>query len=261
MPWPDTVGVQHGRQPGAVGAQFVSTNGDASVNSPVWQLPPGDRPLALAGNGLLIEDRSGQIRTWSLTDGRLGPVLGRTASVIDIHGDEVAWRAAAGCRDGECPLHLTDASTGADRVVTPLPAHAGFLDGGSFSSDGAAVAAFISAPTQGGPGGQLVLIDTTAATVTNTVAGSVVPLAQGRSMAAAWPPDSAVVFFCGPAARCTPTGPTTERPSPSTLRRRTISSSGERPAPTPVLRSRPDWTPEGGRPSSPRPGVRRRIGS
>ena len=196
MPWPDVVGVQHGLGPGPVSVQFVSTAGASSANSPDWRLPAGYQPLTLAGSGLLVQDEGGQLRTWSLAGGQLGPILGRASSVIDIHLDEVAWRSVTGCHDGECPLHLTDASSGVDRLVSPPPSHVGFLDGGAFSPDGASLAAFLSVPHDRSHSAQLVLIDASVPSNISAVADSMVPVGEPAGMAA-WTPDSTLVVFCG----------------------------------------------------------------
>jgi hypothetical protein len=128
----DLVGVQRGLGPGPVNVQFVSTTQASGSNSPVWQLPAGYQALARAGSGLLVRNGSGQLRVWSLDGGQLGPVLADSGTVIDTRGNEVAWRANTGCdNDAECPLHITNASTGADRVVSPRTSHGGFLGGGA----------------------------------------------------------------------------------------------------------------------------------
>ena len=196
MIWPGVVGVQRGLEPGPLSVQFVSTSEARTADSPVWQLPAGYQPIAQGGTGLFVINTIGQLRTWSLETRQLGPVLGLAASVVDTHVDQVAWRASMGCADGECPMHLTNASTGQDRIITPPAEHRGFFDGGAFSPDGATLAAFVIADApNNSPGAALVLIDTANGTTT-LVAHGTVPIGEPIGMAA-WPPDAATVFFCG----------------------------------------------------------------
>jgi hypothetical protein len=195
MLWPGLIGVQRGIGPESVSVQFVATTPAVGANSPVWQLPAGYQPVAQDGGGILLDDSSGDLRTWSIDGGRLGPILGRAASVIDTHVDEVAWRASAGCQGGECPLHITDAATGADRVVAPPRGFHGFLDGGAFSPDGVQLAAFVSAPPTTGPHAELVVIDVGASSI-NQVGNGVVQIGEPVG-AAAWTPDATTVFFSG----------------------------------------------------------------
>jgi hypothetical protein len=196
MIWPGVVGIQRGFAPGPVNVQFVSTTGEPGADSPVWQLPAGYQPLAQAGNGLLLIDGRGELRLWDIAGGQVGPTLGQARSVIDTHGDQIAWRAGVGCVNAECPLHITDADTGADRIVAPPASHAGFLDGGAFSPGGSMLAGFVSAPSGTSPRAELVLIDPVAPFNNSVVRDSVVPFGEPVG-SAAWTPDSTTVFFCG----------------------------------------------------------------
>ena len=196
MLWPGLVGVQRGSGPGTVTVQFVSTTAQSADNSPVWQLPTGYQALAQAGSGLLVQDANGQLRIWSLDGGRLGPVISRSGDVIGTSGDEVAWRSNTGCDgDAECPLHITNASTGTDRVVSPPTAHGGFLGGGALSPDGRFLAAFIAAPFVSNPTAELVVVDL-GASVIKRLANSAVDVGEPVG-AAVWTADGTTVFFCG----------------------------------------------------------------
>jgi hypothetical protein len=196
MIWPGLVGVQRGSGPGPVSAQFVPTAAASGGNSPVWQLPAGWQPLAQAGGGLLVRNATGDLRIWSLDGGKLGPLLGQSGTVIDARADEVVWRAYAGCNaSAECPLHITNTSTGADRIVAPPAGHAGFVDGGALSPDGRLLAVFVTAPFTSHPRAEMVVIDLGASDITR-LANSVVDVGEPVG-AAKWTPDGSAVFFCG----------------------------------------------------------------
>jgi hypothetical protein len=192
---PGQVGVQLGLGPEPVTVQFVSIPPGAGAISPLWQLPAGYQAVAQTGSGILVDDISGELRTLNLASGQLGPLLGRAATLIDTHLDTVAWRASVGCDSGECPLHITDATTGADRVVAPPPGHHGFLDGGAFSPDGTMLAAFVSAPPTTSPRSELVVIDV-ATSIIHPVANGEFQIREPRG-AAVWTPDATTVFFSG----------------------------------------------------------------
>jgi hypothetical protein len=192
---PGQVGVQRGLGPEPVTVQFLSIPPGTGAISPLWQLPAGYQAVAQSAGGILVDDMSGELRTLSLASGQLGPILGQAATVIDTHLDTVAWRASVGCDSGECPLHITDATTGADRVVAPPPGHHGFFDGGAFSPDGTQLAAFVSAPPTTSPRSELVIIDV-ASSIIHPVTNGEIQIGEPGG-AAVWTPDATTVIFSG----------------------------------------------------------------
>jgi hypothetical protein len=129
--------------------------------------------------------------------------VGHIRTLIDGNSAAVAWQSMDGCNsDAECPLHITDMASGKDRVVAPLPGHAGFVGGGAFSPDGRLLAAFVSARTDTGqigavanvPEAQLVVIDDGGSVATPS--NAVVPVGEPAG-AAVWSSDH--VFFGGTA--------------------------------------------------------------
>jgi hypothetical protein len=129
--------------------------------------------------------------------------VGHIRRLIDASPAAVAWQAVDGCPgNAECPLHITDMANGKDRVVAPVPGHAGFIGGGAFSPDGRLLAAFVSAGPDIGrtgavanaPEAQLVLIDEGGSIATPS--NAVVPVAEPAG-AAVWSTDH--VFFGGTA--------------------------------------------------------------
>jgi hypothetical protein len=145
----------------------------------------------------------------SLASGQLGPILGPAPTVIDTHLDTVAWRESVGRDGSECPLHITDATTGADRVVAPSPGHHGFLDGGAFTPDGTQLAAFVSAPPTTTPRAELVIIDVDSSIIHPIANGQV--QVGGQAARQPGPPTPRPCSSPETTDRCSPTEQTTPR--------------------------------------------------
>jgi hypothetical protein len=118
--------------------------------------------------------------------------------VVDTHDNKVAWlyRDVSVCQGVECSLHITDVSTGADRVVAPPPGHTGYIGGGAYSADGVFLAAFVSV-TGDGPRAQPVIVHTTDL-LPNSVEVQTETIPIGEAVgAAAWAPTDDVLFVAG----------------------------------------------------------------
>ncbi len=198
MVWPDLVGVERTATLGTVSAEFVNLGSADPPAAPVWQFPAGYQPVAQ----FLTTGPGGALRSWAAGPGSpvlLGETLGHADAVLGDDGTDVAWLAASGCEaSGECPLHVSDTDappTQADRVIAPLPGHAGYLSGGALSPDGSQLAVFVAELDRHHPAAELAIVDTTTWQVT-LVADSLVPV--GRSPPTAkWTPDGSIVFFSG----------------------------------------------------------------
>ena len=127
------------------------------------RLPAGYQPVAGLDRRALGQPSApdlGQSRlaVWQPAgDGRFSRVVGPAVSVVGIHGSTVAWRsAAARCNtSSEGELHITDTTTGTDRVLAAPKGQCGFDGGGAFSPDGSRLAAFVDAAPTAGPNVQL----------------------------------------------------------------------------------------------------------
>jgi len=210
---PGVVGVHRGPGLGGLSTlELVSVQPGGGGGSGLFALQPDYVPVAQLRSGFLVWEQPtpGLLRVWRLGPagaGGFGRTLGTAAAVLGTSGDRVAWLAASGCDPaGECPLHITDASSGKDVVVTPPPGYAGFLDGGSFSSAGNVLAAFVYDPVRGTPAARLVLVSLISQAGRQqwsaaVVAQSDVPVANGVPESAVWTADGAHVLFSGPSGR------------------------------------------------------------
>jgi hypothetical protein len=166
-------------------------------------VPSGFATVAAAGRNLLLQGGTagtlGQTRVWdAFRNQTLYSAPGALAEIIDSSATKIAWRAhgpGVCTDDDECPLHITDWTSGADQVVPAPPNRRGYIGGGSFSPDGRLLAAFVTGPPADSPQGQLAVIDL-ATSITNVPRDAVVQV-TGSGGKAAWPQDSAVVFFSG----------------------------------------------------------------
>ncbi len=170
--------------------------------APALTLPPGYRPEAHLGAEFLLSGPENgaqrMLRLWQPGPSPAGTfvgTLGRLHAVVGISDTTVAWIATDPCSDVECPLHMTDTSTGADRVVLPPPGHHGFEPGGAFSPGGQRIAAFVAGAFDNHPVAQLAMVDVGAAT-SRVVAGSDVEVGEPRGFAT-WTPDGVYALFCG----------------------------------------------------------------
>jgi hypothetical protein len=194
------VGLEHDPLGQPSSLEFVSPISPTHGRGP-FVLPPGYIAVAEVSHGILLFHPSdSDVAVWSPASGQVVMDVGRVHTLIDASAAEVAWQAQDGCNgESECPLHITDMGNGQDRVVAPIPGHAGFLGGGAFSPDGHWLAAFVSAgpdiqgrPTV--PEAQLVLINEGGSVTTPSNAILAVGEPAGS---AAWLSDH--VFFGGTA--------------------------------------------------------------
>jgi hypothetical protein len=197
--------------------QVAALPGSGASSSAIAPFPPGLRPLAELTSGILVWDESspgGALRVWRpASDGGTGTFtrsIGQASAVVGSSGDKVAWLAAAGCTsNGECPLHVTDAGTGADATVAPPPGFAGYLPGGAFSpvSD-QLFGVFVFNPVQHTSAARLVLVSLAAAnsnrprwTPVLVPQGDVPLVVKGPPLTAVWTPDGTHVLFSGDSGR------------------------------------------------------------
>jgi len=200
---PGDVGLVRGSPPGPLTVQEISVTSAAGAG-PLAQparLPAGYDAVAQVDTGVLVVQtpRSGvsgrRLAVWQpYGGGHFTRTLGHATSVIGVHGSTVAWRAERSCGSSSGSyLHLTDTTTGTDRVTGTPEGHCRYEDGGAFSPDGRLLAVFVDAPPSIGPNAQLAVIDLSA-DVPTQVAQSVVP---GPGWTAVWSPDGKVVLFGG----------------------------------------------------------------
>ncbi|HYR61310.1 MAG TPA: hypothetical protein VET24_01545, partial [Actinomycetota bacterium] len=196
--------------------EIAAFPGSGIRGSAAVPFPRGLRPLAELPSGILVQldQTSGLLQVWQPgRDGGSGifvRTLGPSAGVVGWSGDRVAWLASAPCTsNGECPLHVTDVSTGGDVVVPPPPGFAGYLPGGAFSPlNSQLFATFVFNPVQHAAAARLVLVSLTSAVGAGPHwAPALVPLADvglvlnSPAPAAAWTPDGAHVLFSGSSGR------------------------------------------------------------
>ena len=139
--------------------------------------------------GLLVQVAGvgGGLAVWDPRTGRLSRrVAGAAApAVVVASGRMAAWVE-------ESALHLTDLTTGRDRVVLPPPGSDGFAAPGAFSPDGRMLASVTQAGFSTRPALALVAVDRASAV---RVAGSDGALADRCSPCLAWAPAGDWVFF------------------------------------------------------------------
>ena len=208
------VGLARGAPAGPLTVQEISvaTGAAAGPLARPARLPAGYQPVAGVDTGVLVEQPlapdvgESRLAVWQPAGGgRLSRILGPAGSVIAVHGATVAWRSAGPCRSAtEGELHVTDTTTGIERVLAAPTGQCGFDGGGALSPDGRTLAAFVDAAPTAGPNAQLTLIDM--ATLTPTiVAGGVVPVGEPIG-SAVWTPDGTIVLFGGASCSGPPGG-------------------------------------------------------
>jgi hypothetical protein len=198
--------------------QFVAVPGTGATSGSATATIPRDlRPLAELPSGILVLNEQvspGRLRVWRPGPGS-GPgtfvrTIGMASSVVGWSGDKVAWLAAAGCTsNGECPLHVTDAATGADAVVAPPPGFAGYLPGGAFSpASSQLLGVFVFNPVLQTAAARLVLVGFTAPaparprwTPVLVPQGDVGLTLKGPPLSVVWTPDGTQVLFSGSSGR------------------------------------------------------------
>jgi hypothetical protein len=153
-------------------------------------LPLGQRPVTGTFGGLLVQVAGvggGGLAVWDPRTGRLSRrTAGASApAVVVASGRMAAWVE-------ESALHLTDLTSGRDRVVLPPPGSDGFAAPGAFSPDGRMLASVTQAGFSTRPALALVAVDLASAV---RVAGSDGALADRCSPCLAWAPAGDWVFF------------------------------------------------------------------
>jgi hypothetical protein len=137
------------------------------------------------------------LEVWNPDGANIIRRLGWTYFVLDSRGSVVAWTEAGGasCTSGECRLHITDVSTGSDRVIVAPAGSHGFLGGGAIAPDGRTLAAFINGSADHRTAA-LVLIDIPSGHVAGPVEQSTVAISEPAG-AARWSTTSQWLFFSG----------------------------------------------------------------
>ena len=152
-------------------------------------LPLDQRPVTGTSGGLLVQVAGvgGGLAVWDRRTGRLSRRLAgaQAPAVVVASGRMAAWVE-------ESALHLTDLSTGRDRVVSPPPGSDGFAAPGAFSPDGRMLASVTQAGFSTRPALALVAVDRASAV---RVSGSDGALADRCSPCLAWAPAGDWVFF------------------------------------------------------------------
>lgn len=204
------VGVYRAGSPGSPATVRLITLAPRPATATVADFPKGYLPVAGLPSGILstAPAQGGLLQVWKpSTGGNTGIFtmrLGGSGGVVGIAGNRVAWVSSMGCNSlGECPLHITDAATGRDVIVSPPPGYGGYLPGGSFSPDNPSLlAAFVSDPINKAAGARLVLISLVPVGASHRWTPALVP--QGSVLrseksppSATWTPDGAHILFCG----------------------------------------------------------------
>jgi hypothetical protein len=152
-------------------------------------LPLEQRPVTGTSGGLLVQVAGvgGGLAVWDQRTGRLSRRLAgaQAPAVVVASGRMAAWVE-------ESALHLTDLTTGRDRVVSPPPGSDGFAAPGAFSPDGRMLASVTQAGFSTRPALALVAVDRASAV---RVSGSDGALADRCSPCLAWAPAGDWVFF------------------------------------------------------------------
>jgi hypothetical protein len=173
---------------GRSGAARPAPTGAATATAP-GALPLGQRQVTGTFGGLLVQvaGAGGGLAVWDPRTGRLSRRIagaGAPAMVV-ASGRMAAWVE-------ESALHLTDLTSGRDRVVLPPPGSDGFAAPGAFSPDGRMLASVTQAGFSTRPALALVAVDRASAV---RVAGSDGALADRCSPCLAWAPAGDWVFF------------------------------------------------------------------
>ena len=173
---------------GRSGAARPAPVGAATARAPAT-LPLEQRPVTGMFGGLLVQmgGVGGGLAVWDPRTGRLSRRLAGAAApaVVVASGRMAAWVE-------ESALHLTDLTTGRDRVVPPPPGSDGFAAPGAFSPDGRTLASVTQAGYSTRPALALVAVDRASAV---RVSGSDGALADRCSPCLAWAPAGDWVFF------------------------------------------------------------------
>lgn len=207
---PDLVGVYRAGTNGQPGtAEMVAVTDTVSSQSPVT-LPAGWLPFAQASSGFVLGQGQGNnvlIELWQpgAAAGTQPRQWGPARSIVDVSGNEMAWLDATGCDpQGECPLHITNLSTGVTTTASPPPGYSGFLGAGAFSPDNVdTLAMLVYDASTGFAQARLALVQTaTGSTAAGTWVGTLLPQAEvtpGKDVAGhvAWTPDGARIMFAG----------------------------------------------------------------
>jgi len=132
--------------------------------APPIHIPDGYQPDAVLPSGILIQEirQGGALRVWrpaASGGGDFVRMLGQAEGVIDTFGDLVAWVDGSGACHAQalCPLHITNAASGADSVVGVPNGHQP-VPGGSFSPDGTRLAFFVDTSANGEPAAELATV-------------------------------------------------------------------------------------------------------
>lgn len=197
--------------------QLACVGGCAYVLSPPIPVPKGFTPVAPAAGQLVLTTGPPPTNrpsvVWNPFPGRVTFTFPQPVTdVIDTHDNRVAWmyRDASVCRDGECSLHVTDVSTGADRVVAPPPGHAGYIGGGAFSAAGGFLAAFVSVTGDLSKAQPVIIHADQAPGTIVEMQSATMPVGEAVG-AAEWAPTDNVLFvggLSGTMLACLPGSPT-----------------------------------------------------
>jgi hypothetical protein len=137
--------------PVALAAGTVASRGRPATS---YLAPAAERVVAASAAGIVLEDPAGRLSLVPSAAGRTRLVTGPVSHVVAVSGDELAWTSVAGCPlalTGDCPLHLTDLRTGAQRSIVP-PRSIGASAVGAFSPDGRTLAVYeLPAATESAP--------------------------------------------------------------------------------------------------------------
>jgi hypothetical protein len=150
--------VDRARGPGTV--EYVTPDGQLPRRTGFTSIPNGTRAVAGLDDGLLLANSpstpSGLFQLNLLTARGITQVVGAAGAVIATYANTVAVSICEG-GPSYCVLTLVDAAGGPSRTVEPPGGYSSFAQGGSFSPDGALLAAFVP---DANAALHLVLIDT-----------------------------------------------------------------------------------------------------
>lgn len=198
---PDKVLIVHGNPPGPVDVEAIDLDGTRRGER--LQLPAGTTPVTSVALGLVTLRADGNLAVFDAKGNTIAE-LGIASDVIAAHGDLVAWLDGprTACTNG-CKLHITrvrldnDTTRMDDRgLAAPTPSD-GWINGGAIAPGGRHIAAFVLAPdsVDGGPGAQLVIVDTETATA-HIVPDSDVGIGESV-IAASWSTASGWLLYSG----------------------------------------------------------------
>ena len=202
---PQTVWAVQRVAPGPFSLQLVSVIADGpKVASEPIRIPDGYSPVGVLPTGLLlweVDTQAAVLRVWKpgvVSGDAFVRTLGQAeGGVIRTSGDLVAWLDGSEACHAEksCPLHISNAATGADHVVN-APDGSKFGSVGSFSPDGTRLAVFLVASTNGEQATQLFTIGASSGWSTlSLTSGGILPM-SGDGPYAIWSPDGSWIFMC-----------------------------------------------------------------